>query len=362
MPTEAFATLKPSNALAMLAYSELYETFTTKRQDAKEDPSSAFRRMVVESFQTFASEVLQLRLEDERRVSRNADASDAETIESVSEPDPDTEHQRQELGKIWTGHYEFSIEAPPCDPARGYTVGKGPLEDVPLDLLLCTKFFAEKHGIDLRNPHAHFNFLRESRAFYIAKNSRLQSVELTVNGETVQRRPFALNQHSMIIRFSKLEYTFQWTEYAATQDFIEDRTEYVTKDLNGPVQVDIDMPTPRPNRRTIGTWTLGDALGTGAFGKVFLGTNSLGEVAAVKMIDRTYKNHLTVDAEVETCRAVTTFAEKFDEGGRILRVVEVLYTKDEKFSPTVVFDQVAVVLQPMATQTFTDIRGVKSRG
>ena len=362
MPTDAFATLEPYNALARLAFSDLYETFTAKGQNAKEDLPSAFRRMVVETLPIFDGEVLRLRLEDEREASRNADASDAETSESMSEPSPNMIDQRQELGKIWTGRYEFSLDAPPSVVARGYTVGKGPMENVSLDLLLCSRLFAQKHGINLRNPHAHFNFLRETRAFYIAKNSRLQSAELTVNGETVQRRPYALNQHSMIIRFDKLEYTFQWTGYAATEEFILDRTDYVTKDLDGPVQVDIDMPTPLPNRRTMGKWTLGKALGTGAFGKVFLATNSLGEVAAVKMMDRTSENHRTVDAEVQTCRAITTFAEKSDEGRRILRVVEVLYSKDEEFSTEVAFDQVAIVLQPVVTQTLADICGIKSKG
>ena len=362
MSAKAFATLKPSSALAKVAFSDLYETFTMKRQAAKENAHPAFHRMIVETLQTFDKEVLQLRLEDERRVSRNADASDAETSESLSEPDPDTEGQREELGKIWTGHYEFSLEASPSALERGYTVGKGPLENVRGDLLLCTQLFAHKHGINLRNPHAYFNFFRENRAFFIAKTSRLQSTQLTVNGETVHGRPYALNQHSMIIRFDKLEYTFQWTDYAATKAFMEERSAYVIKGLAGPEHVDVDMPTPVPNKRTMGRWTLGDALGTGAYGKVFFGSNALGEVAAVKMMDRSLRNYGTVDAEVQTCKAITTFAEKSDEGRRILRVVEVLYSKDEKFSSDVVFDQVAVVLQPVARQTLADIDGLQSSG
>lgn len=360
MSADAFATLRPSNALATLAFSDLFETFTAKGQNAKDDPSPAFRRMVVEALQTFDSEVLQLRLEDERRRSQKADASDAETIESM--PDSETEDQRQELGNVWAGHYELRLKLTPATSERGYTVGKGPLENVPLDLLLCTKSFAKSHGINLRNPHARFSFFRENRGFYIANSSRSHSAQLTVNGETVQRRPYALNQHSMIIRFDKLEYTFQWTEFAATKTFMQDRSDHVIKGLDGPEQVDIDMPTPLPNRRTIGSWTLGDALGRGGFGKVFFGSNSLGEVAAVKMMDRTGQNHRIIDAEVQTCQDITTFAEKSDKERRILRVVEVLYTKDKIFSPTVVFDQVAVVLQPVVTENFHDMCGAKSKG
>ena len=249
MSADKFATLRPSNALARLAFSDLYETFTTKRQSSQQYASAAFHRMDVEATQTFDSEVLRLRLETERRVSQNAYASDTETSESLPEPDSDMESQHEELGNIWTGNYILRLDSAPAVRARGYTLGKGPLENCPFDLLLCTKFFAKWHGINLRNPHARFSFFPENRGFYIASSSRSQSAQLTVNGETVRRRPYALNQHSMIIRFDKLEYTFQWSDYAATEALIEERREYVTWALGGPTETDFDMPTPRPNRR-----------------------------------------------------------------------------------------------------------------
>ena len=362
MSTDAFATLRPTNALARLAFSDLYETFTIKRQNTREDGPPAFRRMAVEALQTFDDDVLQLRLETERRVSQNAYDSDAETSESLPEPDFDTKEQHQELGKIWTGFYSLELKSPPSIPERGYAVGKGPLENIPFDLLLCTKVFAKCHGINLRNPHARFNFFPGNRGLYIAGCSRSQSAQLTVNGEAAQRRPYALNQYSMNIRLDKLEYTFQWTDYAATEDFMEERSQYVIDTLGGPSTVDVDMPTPLPNRRTMGRWTLGDALGAGGHGRVFLATHPFGEVAAIKMMERTSKNYAMVDAEVRICNEVTAFAGKPDDGGRILRVVEVLYSKDEKFSSKAPFDNVAIVLQPMTPQTLADICGVKSNG
>ncbi|KAL8647821.1 MAG: hypothetical protein Q9210_005333 [Variospora velana] len=362
MSTDAFATLRPTNTLAKLAFSDLYETFTIKRQNTQEDGPPAFHRMAVEASQTFDRDVLRLRLETERKVSKNAYASDAETSESLPEPDSDMEEHYEELGKIWTGYYLLGLQSPPSIPETGYAVGKGPLENIFHDLLLCTKIFAKWHGINLRNPHARFNFFPGNRGLYISGCSKSLSAQLTVNGEEVQRRPYALNQHSMNIRLDKLEYTFQWTDYAATEDFIGERSQYVTATLGGPLEVDFDMPTPLPNRRTMGRWTLGDALGAGGHGRVLLGTNPLGEVAAIKMLERTSKNHGIVDAEVRVCNEVTAFAEKSDDGGRILRVVEVLYSKDEKFSSKAAFDNVAVVLLPMTPQTLADICGVKYKG
>lgn len=240
MSADAFATLKPTNSLARLAFSDLYETFTIERQNTQEDAPPAFRRMVVEASQTFDGDVLRLRLETEKRVSQNAYASDAETSESLPEPDSDMEEQHQELGNIWTGHYLLRLESPPYFPELGYVVGKGPLENIPLDLLLCTKIFAKSHGISLRNPHARFNFFRENKALYIASCSSSQSAQLMVNGDAVQRQPYALNQHSMNIWLDKLEYTFQWTDYAATENFMEERSQYVINSLGGPLEVDVE--------------------------------------------------------------------------------------------------------------------------
>ena len=69
-----------------------------------------------------------------------------------------------------------------------------------------------------------------------------------------------------------------------------------------------------------------------------------------------------MDAEVRICEEVTAFAERSDEGGRILRAVEVLYSGDKKFSFTVALDNVAIVLQPMTPRTLADICGAKSKG
>lgn len=87
----AFATLTPENALARLAFSDLYDSLTAGRQNAQEDGPQVLRRIAVQPQQTVDSEVLQLRLEADRSVSQNAYLSDAETSESYPKPDLDTE-------------------------------------------------------------------------------------------------------------------------------------------------------------------------------------------------------------------------------------------------------------------------------
>ena len=362
MSARAFATLMPANALARLAFSDLHDALTAERQNAQADGAPALNRMTVELQQAFDGDVLHLRLETERKVSQNAYLSDVETSDSLPEPDSDIEEQHQELGMIWPGHYLLTLESLPFVPERGYTVGKGPLENIPTDLLLCTKSFARWHGINLRNPHARFNFFPENRGLYIAGCSGSQSAQLTVNGESVRRRPYLLNQHSMNVRLDKLEYLFEWTEFAATDEFKKARSGYVISNLGGPPIVDIDMPTPLPNRRTMGKWTLGDALGKGGQGRVHLATHTSGDVAAIKFMERTSKNYGIIDAEVQVCKDVTAVAERRDDGERILRVVEVIYSKEEKFSFKTPFDNVAIVLKPMTPLTLADWVGFRGNG
>jgi hypothetical protein len=362
MSAHAFATLTAQNALARLAFSDLYGSLTAGRQNAQEDGAPALRHIAIQPQQTFDSEVLRIRFEADRSVAQNASLSGAETSESLPEPDTDTEEQNQELGLIWTGHYLLSLEYPPSIPARGFAAGKGPLEGVPNDLLLCTKAFAKRFGINLRNPHARFNFFPGNRGFYVVGCSRSQLEQVTVNGEAAHQRPYHLNQHSMMIRLDKLEYVFQWTDFAATADFKEARNRYVTRTIGGPAIVDIDMPTPLLNKRTMGEWTLGDALGAGGQGRVFFASNPLGHVAAIKVIERTAKSHHRVDAEVQRCLEVSAFADQCDDSERILRVADVIYTNEEKFSPKAAFDSVAIVMRPMTPQTLADWVGIRSKG
>lgn len=206
MSPRAFATLTAQNALARLAFSDLYDSLGCR--NAQEDVL-ALRRIAVQPQQTFDSEVLQIRFETDRSVTQNASLSEAETSESLPEPDTDAEEQNQDLGLIWTGHYLLDLEYPPSTPAKGFTAGKGPLEGVPIDLLLCTKAFVKRFGINLRNPHARFNFFPNHRGFYVVDCSRSRLAQVTVNGETAHQRPYHLNQHSMAIRLDKLEYVFQ---------------------------------------------------------------------------------------------------------------------------------------------------------
>lgn len=86
------------------------------------------------------------------------------------------------------------------------------------------------------------------------------------------------------------------------------------------VYVDIVVPTPGPVMRTISAWTVGNPLGRGGHGRVFLGTRTNHEAAALKIMGfDEEKDKLPLECEIMVNRLLTDMAEKEDDGGRILR-------------------------------------------
>ncbi|KAI3338906.1 kinase-like domain-containing protein [Ustulina deusta] len=364
MSDRAFAFLTPANALAKLAFSEVHDALTAGGQNSQTDGAQAAcrRRMRVEPEQRRDDEIVRLR----REMERPKYDTDGEASETLTEPDSDTNEQLgRELGMVWDGSYLLDLQSPPAMPERGWTAGKGPLENMPIDLLLCTRAFAKTHDIKLRNPHARFNFFLENKGLFIMGCSRSPTAQLTVNGDGATRGPYHLNQHIMKIQLDKLEYNFQWTENATTEDFKLARRRYVVRALRGGQQaanIDVEMPTPLPNRRTMGKWTLGDALGAGGNGRVFFASDRSGNVAAIKVVERTSRNCDTVDEEINILQKATDLANSSVDGERILRMEQVIYSNGEEFSSKTAFDNVAIVLKPMTPQTFGDLLGTRSKG
>ncbi|KAK3337154.1 hypothetical protein B0T19DRAFT_62665 [Cercophora scortea] len=288
-----FGALTPANTLAKLAFSDTYDFLTAGRQYAVDGDAPAVHRMQVGLLQEYDADVRQLQREIERRV----EEGDGYTSDSLTEPASDGDAAEvAKLGMIWTGRFLLGFNPLPSAPEMGWTAGKGPLPHSHCaDLFLCTMAFAKKHGINMRSFHARFNFDAGNKAFFIARQSRSQHAELTVNGNAVSGRQYALNQHCMKIRFDKLEYDFRYTGYAETAAYQAERDGYMTRVIQAPppvnfemptLLVNFEMPTPLRSTRTIGQWTLSKPLGRGGMGRVFLASNSTNEVVAVKTVER----------------------------------------------------------------------------
>ena len=155
----------------------------------------------------------------------------------------------------------------------------------------------------------------------------------------------------MTISFGKLEYEFKYTPFASTREFEALRDEAM-KDMGTRDHVDVVIPTPLAvNAMTIGSWTVGNSLGRGGHGRVFMGTNAKNDVVALKIMDSTDKNRI-VASEVEINTVLTDLAEKEDTDGRILRQREVIHGD---------YDVVSVHW-PVVPMTLGNLVGNRSKG
>ncbi|KAI1272140.1 kinase-like domain-containing protein [Xylaria sp. FL0933] len=350
----AFATLAPKNALAKLAFSDLCGYFTHRRRNAPGNGTTPFDRMVIDEAQKLDEQVRQIQIQKLRGGPRDLYASSTESSEDPEEIDSDMELERENCGMIWTGHYILSFDLKPSNPQRGYTLGKGPQGVSTFDILICTPSFAKTYGINLRNPHAKFNFFSETGILNISGGSNSQS-RLIVGGKAIGRQPHALNQHSITMFFDGLEYEFRWTDYAKMENFLNERKQYMSEHLGTPRDVDYETPTPRPNSLSLGKWTLGDSIDIEDDienqSKICYATSTFGEVAAIKLVRRTVFNYRRVNADIEKLNVMKDFANTNDYDCKLERVSDVVYLRDESFSPENGPDQVAICLTPFPRQT-----------
>jgi hypothetical protein len=78
-----YATLTPANDLAKLAFSDIYDNLNAGCQNGTADGNSALRHITVAPERVYNADVLRLRLETDRQVSKQAYNSDGETSESL---------------------------------------------------------------------------------------------------------------------------------------------------------------------------------------------------------------------------------------------------------------------------------------
>jgi len=258
---------------------------------------------------------------------------------------------------IWTGRYVLALEPAPSAEDLGWTAGRGTTQQALCgDLVLATKAFAKQYSIPLRTFHARFNFAKDTAALFVSRIPKSLLAELTVNGIPVGREMHTLNQHTMRMRLGSLEYVFQYAEFATTDLFSTQRRAYIARRLNGPSMTPFDMPTPAPEIKTMGQWSLSNPLGKGSEGRVFLASNARNEVVAVKVIERNARTVDRINGEIARYREVTDLAKDDDNGQRIVRLKEIIYPGGEaNFSSGLVFDQVGLVIEPMAPTTLDSI-------
>lgn len=330
-----FAKLTPSNAVAKLAFDAMYEG----------NPLMDRQHIYVLPQQQYDKDILLFRLQEQK--TREG------TIESDSptDPDSDTENSLKGHGMIWSGWFAFNIDPGPYKPKIGWTVGKG-RSGMDIDYLLTPSRTSD----GLRGYHARFN-LHKTGYLFISKTSSAPHAEVLVNGKAVGcGEQLSLNQNPMNIRISNLEFGFQYTDFAYTDNFYRDRRNYMKDNLQATSLPNLDLtPTPGKTFRCFGHWTIASSLGKGAYGKVSSATNSKGEIVAMKVIERSEKSAHQVTHEIDILKKLQKLPEVHDgDRKRILRLREVIYQTEAEVIPAI-FEEVALVLEPCVSATFAHI-------
>jgi serine/threonine protein kinase len=194
--------------------------------------------------------------------------------------------------------------------------------------------------------------------------SRAMTADVTVNGTLLPRLGHhALNQQDMKIRISALEYTFRFTAYASTDEYLKRRRGYIEAELPAVAGYQYEWPTPSEATRTFGQWTISQPLGRGTSGHVYRASNSALRLVAMKVLIKHRRTAQSVDREIHVLRALTSAAEEVKdvEVPRVVRLKEVLCQRQGGGHGIEAFEEVALVLEPFMPLTLTSLCSMKSR-
>ncbi|KAJ9634541.1 hypothetical protein H2199_008998 [Coniosporium tulheliwenetii] len=255
------------------------------------------------------------------------DPADSDT---PTEPDTHTENERARDASVWTGQYTFDLSIVPEKPMIGWVAGRGrgrADDSAPVKRL----------GYSSLPPSGGITFV--TSIFTVARASGASTLFLTVNGTSVSSSPFAFNQNDAKLRIGDLEYQFEYTEYARSTDYASKKSNYLRTVLGFLEDPPPYFPvTPAPNTTTVDQWTLGSSLGSSSFGKVHAATNTKGEVVAIKTVTR---------QDVGVAAAL--------QHECLLRLRDVIYQRGKKDYEPPHFENVWLILEPVARETFVQL-------
>lgn len=327
-----FAILKPYNVAAKVDFDELI------KKSGHRSLSSA----CVSTQQQYDREVFRSRIRDTKEDNANWDAVSVTSTECETDLEDD-------LGRIYSGYYTLDLGRPPKNPLIGWKIG----EDLPLGRTYKAQ--------GMRSCPAILNF-HDCKTGFLSLLSRVRvgGCEVTVNGNTINHaKTFSLNQNPMQVRLGPLQYEFEYTAHASSSTYLTQRQAYFETWFNerGPI-IDV-APTPVGQVRTFGQWTVNVALGRGTSGRVHFASNAKGDIAVLKVVDGTQEQALQ---EIEILKRLQSLPCSQTSQGRLVRLVDVIRPNGGKGRTGAPFEEIAIVLEPCVSNTFTSLCGSDGQG
>lgn len=277
-----------------------------------------------------------------------ASSSPLSSPQSVSRKH-DTSPPAESAVEISHGFYYLRLDEPPRNRGRGWVVGSM-YDRKPNDLVLCLPSTTTRPVFQIRRQHAVFQLHSTGRICIRPLHS---DASVEAHGKRVMRE-FVFNDPTTAIAIGGLSYSAQYARHAYSPDYPAQQREYLQQLLAAHPNPSILALTPTPSNTDsikIGQWTVTTGtVGSGAEGRVSIGINHSGTVAAVKRIV-VGKERTLVTRVQQKLAMLTEQADQVNEE-RILRLIEVISDDAKGNNPTA---DVWFVLTPAAGATLHSI-------
>jgi serine/threonine protein kinase len=281
-PDSVFATLTPANAAAKFAFHRIAEASMAQPVPVSTVEGTISRP---ESYHTGFIDI-DLHKQYERDVEDLQEGRHQQPDSDATSTalDTDTEGYLHQQYTIWNGKFVFNLSA--RDPERSpfWILRKG-RKDNPH----AYQFVLHDRNQGLRGCHAIFRLCSKTGYLTLSAFS-LKARNVLVDGLPIELSARTLNKKTARIRLENVDFSFQYTPYANTLNFLVERNDFV-KRMHPSTTADTLHITPTPNsaNTVVGHWTISTVLGRGTYGKVYSATNQMSEVVAVKAVERTPK-------------------------------------------------------------------------
>ncbi|KAL5371408.1 hypothetical protein DPSP01_014280 [Paraphaeosphaeria sporulosa] len=334
MSSGIFAVFRPTNLEARVAFSNAAELSRCQ------PPPLWAQYMHIEPIPIYDAEYAW-------QCENNATVYDVDSEASITEPETDTDEQRRDTYKLWTGYFVFKLANLEVDPV--WYLGKGRWHHQPHDESV--QFKMDSPG--LRGWHIKFE-LSEKAGYLAVMPASRAARKVTVGGTPVEGRVFHLNKDAFDIGIADLSFRFAYTDYARSREFDTLRSQFWSR-LRNRRLMDSDIAelglTPMPPKHVlvVGRYVLAKEIGRGSAGKVYSATDDTGAVFAIKMVERNKRSASSVAKEVQVLNELAQEAERAD-CAHILRLIEVIGDWQSSTSD-LLFKDIYFVFETVASHT-----------
>ncbi|KAL2679346.1 hypothetical protein Neosp_010119 [[Neocosmospora] mangrovei] len=328
----ALVVLRPENAAAKLAFSDVVDFIKEQDNDDGHGLRSRFSRYMWFSDEQVYDPAVNRLVNHQLKLSLDGSSSPSSGTSS--------DHLSQDVS-IWTGFFFLDPNIPPLLQRLGWSVGRLSQKNLALgranvDLLLTTS-----RSSQVARRHAFISFSAETR---LARVSLEFGSLVIVNNHSLTSRG---NNNS--VSFEDLRYTLEYTPHCHRPEGQAGLGEYVNA-LHGDDQPTkealLATPTPTLNSQTIGKYSVTGLIGMGSFGRVRPATDpQRDQLVAIKTIEVRANNAQAIRRKLDLMDNLSTLANA-EKQTNMLKVIETIHV------PGARIDEFHVILEPFVEITF----------